>query len=74
MADSPYIKAFIIGVFVMILLALGTAGFRVFRKDNDGKGNDTAAVKALTIRVALSFALVIIIGVLYLLGIIEPNG
>jgi hypothetical protein len=71
MADSPYIKAFIIGVFVMILLALGTAGFRVFRKD--GSDDSAATVRALTVRVALSFGLVIVIGVLYLLGIIEPN-
>ncbi|MGE0485075.1 MAG: DUF2909 domain-containing protein [Gammaproteobacteria bacterium] len=71
MADSPFIKAFIIGVFVMILLALGTAGFRVFRKDGNDDG--TATVKALTLRVALSFGLVIVIGVLYLLGVIEPN-
>ena len=71
MADSPVFKALIIAVFVMILVALATAGFNLFKR---GERDDTTAVKALTARVALSFGLIIVLAVLYALGIIEPNG
>lgn len=70
MTDTPFIKAFIIAVFVLILIALGTAGRSLFRR---GTEDSTATVKALTVRVALSFALIIALGVLYALGVIEPN-
>ncbi len=71
MADSPIIKAFIIGIFILILISLGTAFVSLFRgKDPQG----TATVKALTVRVALSIGLVAIIAILYSLGIITPNG
>lgn len=71
MTDTPFIKAFIIAVFVLILVALGSAARSLFRR---GDENSTATVKALTVRVALSFALIITLGVLYALGVIEPNG
>ncbi|MGR8918611.1 MAG: DUF2909 domain-containing protein [Gammaproteobacteria bacterium] len=71
MADSPLVKAFIIGVFVMILISLGTAFFSLFRgKDPDS----TATVKALTVRVALSVGLIGTLVVLNALGVISPNG
>ncbi|MEX2482335.1 MAG: DUF2909 domain-containing protein [Gammaproteobacteria bacterium] len=70
MTDTPFIKAFIIAVFVLILVALGSAARSLFRR---GGENSTATVKALTVRVALSFALIITLGVLYALGVIEPN-
>lgn len=72
MADSPFVKALIIAMFVMILASLATAAFNLFRRDR--RQESTATVKALTIRVALSFALIIVLGVLYALGVIEPNG
>ncbi|MEQ8232128.1 MAG: DUF2909 domain-containing protein [Gammaproteobacteria bacterium] len=72
MADSPLIKVIVIAIFVMILASLATAAFNLFRRDRCQES--TATVKALTVRVALSFALVIVLGVLYALGIIEPNG
>jgi uncharacterized BrkB/YihY/UPF0761 family membrane protein len=71
MATSPLIKTFIVVVFVMILISLGTAFVRLFiRRDRD----DTGAVKALTVRVALSIALVAIIAALHAFGLITPNG
>ena len=72
MADSPLIKAFIIAIFVMILASLATAAFNLFRRGR--RQESMATVKALTVRVALSFGLVIVLGVLYALGIIQPNG
>lgn len=73
MADSPIIKTIIIAVFIMILVALATAGFNLFRRGSSDERDDNATVKALTVRVGLSFGLIIVIGVLYALGIIEPN-
>jgi hypothetical protein len=72
MTDLPLIKIFIVAVFVLILIALGSAARNLFRRGGDR--DSTATVKALTVRVALSFALVIALAVLYALGIIEPNG
>ena len=72
MADTPLLKALVIAVFVMILLALASAARSLFRKGGDADG--TATVKALTIRVALSFGLVALLAVLYALDIIQPNG
>ena len=69
MTESPIIKYFIIAVFVMILAALGSAFLSLFR------GRDSAAtVKALTVRVALSIGLIVLIFVLNALGVISPNG
>ena len=71
MTTSPIVKTFIIAVFVMILASLATAFFSLFKgRDRDG----TTAVKALTVRVALSIGLVIVLGILYALGMISPNG
>jgi hypothetical protein len=70
MADSPLIKAFIIGIFILIVLSLGSAFLSLFR----GKSADsTATVKALTVRVCLSIGLVVTIAVLHALGLITPN-
>lgn len=71
MTESPIVKSVIIGIFVMILVALGSAFMSLFRRraDDDGK----ATVKALTVRVGLSIGLVIVIVILNALGIISPN-
>ncbi len=71
MTESPIVKSVIIGIFLMILVALGSAFLSLFRrrKDDDGK----ATVKALTVRVGLSIGLVIAIAILNALGIISPN-
>jgi len=71
MTTSPIVKAVIIGIFVLILVALGSAFVSLFRrrKDDDGK----ATVKALTVRVGLSIGLVVVIIILNALGVISPN-
>ena len=71
MTESPLVKSVIIGMFIMILLALGSAFMSLFKRgaEDDGK----ATVKALTVRVGLSIGLVIIIMILNALGVISPN-
>ena len=71
MTTSPLVKAVIIGIFVMILVALGTAFVSLFRRRQDDDGKTT--VQALTIRVGLSIGLVLVIIILNALGIISPN-
>jgi Protein of unknown function (DUF2909) len=70
MADLPIIKTFIVVIFIMIVLSLGSAFLSLFRGRNP---ESTATVKALTVRVGLSVGLVILIAVLNALGIITPN-
>ncbi len=71
MTTSPLVKSVIIAIFVMILVALGTAFVSLFRR---GKGDEgKATVQALTIRVGLSIGLVLVIFILNALGIISPN-
>ena len=71
MTESPLVKSAVIGIFIMILISLGTAFFSLFRgrKDDD----DNATVKALTVRVGLSVALIVVLFVLSKIGIIAPN-
>jgi len=71
MADTFLIKCIIVGAFLLILVALGAAGLNLFRGKNP-KG--TSTVKALTVRVALSFGLIIMLLILNHLGLIAPNG
>lgn len=71
MTTSPIVKSVIIAVFVMILVALGTAFVSLFRRRGDDDGRTT--VKALTVRVGLSIGLVVTIIILNALGIISPN-
>ncbi len=70
MESHPFIKYIIIGVFILILGALGSAFTALIR----GKGAGTAGVKALTVRVGLSIALFVFLMILYALGIIKPHG
>lgn len=71
MTTSPVVKSVIIAIFIMILIALGSAFVSLFRRrgGDDGK----ATVKALTVRVGLSIGLVVTIIILNALGIISPN-
>jgi Protein of unknown function (DUF2909) len=73
------------GVFIAIgmvcvLLALGSAGFFMLRKDREGDGGDAAGrrdkrmARALTVRVGLSVALFIAVLFSYLMGWIQPTG
>jgi hypothetical protein len=70
MTGTFLIKGIIIGAFLLILIALGAAGLSLFRGKNPKATN---TVKALTVRVALSFALVIMLVILNHLGLISPN-
>ena len=63
-------QVLILAVFGAVLIALGSAFFSLFRGNRD----DTAAVKALTIRVALSIALFIVILALDQIGFISMSG
>ena len=71
MTTSPIVKVAIIGIFVMILVALGSAFVSLFRRRQGDDGKST--VQALTVRVGLSIGLVVTIIVLNALGIISPN-
>lgn len=77
MADAPVVKIIVVFVFALIVISLGSAFFSLFRKRRPGAvsaEDDTTAVKALTVRVGLSIALVLALIILNALGIIEPNG
>ena len=63
-------KSIIILVFVSIIVAL-IFGFLNLMKEG-GKRNSSKTVRALTVRVILSFTLLAIIAVFYLLGLIGP--
>ena len=60
----------VIGVFLLILVSLGTALFYLV---ND-KGGSDRAVKALTVRISLSLALFIILMASYYFGLIPAQG
>jgi Protein of unknown function (DUF2909) len=72
------------GVFIAIgmvcvLLALGSAGFFMLRKDREGDGDaagrrDKRMARALAVRVGLSVALFIAVLFSYLMGWIQPTG
>jgi len=62
-------KIIIIGLLLIILFSLGTALFSILK--NEPESNRT--VKALTVRVALSIALLILIMVGYSMGWITPH-
>ncbi|MGR9089217.1 MAG: twin transmembrane helix small protein [Gammaproteobacteria bacterium] len=65
------VKIFVIAMLIAIVASLGTALYRLAR--NRGGEDDTATVKALTIRVGLSIALFAILMILSALGIVTPN-
>lgn len=62
-------KIIIISLLLIILFSLGTALFSMLK--NEPESNRT--VKALTVRVALSIALLILIMVGYSMGWITPH-
>jgi Protein of unknown function (DUF2909) len=65
---------------VGVLLALGSAGFFMLRKDREGDDGDAASrrdkrmARALAVRVGLSVALFIVVLFSYLMGWIHPTG
>lgn len=63
-------KITIIGLLLIILVSLGTALFSMMKNQPDSN----RTVKALTVRVALSIALLILIMIGYSMGLITPHG
>ena len=66
-----FVKIFVIAMLIAIVASLGVALYRL--ATNRGGDDDTATVKALTIRVGLSIALFAILMILSALGIVTPN-
>ena len=62
-------KIIIIGLLLVILVSLGTALFSMLKNEPDSN----RTVKALTVRIALSIALLILIMVGYSMGLITPH-
>jgi hypothetical protein len=60
-------------VAVMLLLILASLGSGLFFLIRDG-GRNPRTVKALTVRIALSVALFILLMVAYATGLITPHG
>lgn len=66
---SLVITTFVIFMLICVLLSLGVSLFYLVR--DQGKTKNT--VKALTVRIALSFALFLILFILFAFGWIEPH-
>ncbi|MDH3947538.1 MAG: twin transmembrane helix small protein [Gammaproteobacteria bacterium] len=62
-------KIIIISLLVIILISLGTALFSMMKNEPDSN----RTVKALTVRIALSIALLILIMIGYSMGLIAPH-
>ena len=62
-------KISIIGLLLIILVSLGTALFSMLK--NEPESNRT--IKALTVRISLSIALLVLIMIGYSMGLITPH-
>lgn len=60
----------VIAVLAVIVVSLGSGMFYLVKDRSDS----TRTVKALTIRIGLSIALIGLLFVLYALGVIHPHG
>lgn len=60
-------------VIVMLLLILASLGSGLFFLIND-RGRNPRTVKALTVRIALSVALFLLLMLAYATGLIKPHG
>lgn len=67
---APMIKFLIIACLLAIIVSLGSGLFHLV---ND-KGDSKKMVKALTVRVALSVALFILLLIAWSQGLIQPHG
>jgi cytochrome bd-type quinol oxidase subunit 2 len=63
-------KILVVCVLAGIVFSLGTALFHL----SSGKGDSKKMVRALTVRVALSVALFVILMVAWAMGLISPHG
>lgn len=64
----------IVGFLVLVLAALGGAGFFMLRRKPDDGRADKRMARALAVRVGLSVALFLLILLAYALGWIQPRG
>jgi uncharacterized membrane protein YidH (DUF202 family) len=64
-----FFKIIIISLLLIILISLGTALFSMVKNQPDSN----RTVKALTVRITLSIALLILIMVGYSMGLIAPH-
>ena len=67
-------KFVIVGFLVLVLAALGGAGFFMLRKGPDDANADKRMARALAVRVALSVTLFLVILLAWSLGWIHPKG
>ena len=62
-------KIIIIGLLLIILFSLGTALFSMLKPEPESN----RTVKALTVRISLSIALLVLIMIGYSMGLITPH-
>ena len=69
-------KIVIVAFLVLVLAALGGAGFFMLRRDADAgdRSTDKRMARALAVRVALSVTLFLLILLAWSLGWIHPSG
>ena len=63
-------KTIVVALLGFILISLGAALFSMLKD----KGQSTRTVKALTVRIALSIGVIVMLGVGAQLGLIQPHG
>jgi hypothetical protein len=64
------LKTLIVGILIVILISLGSGLFFLIRD----KGRSPRTAKALTVRIALSLGLLVLLMVAYVTGLITPHG
>ena len=62
-------KYVVIGFLLLILVSLGTALYALVKD----RGQSTRTVRALTMRIALSIGLIVLLMVSYKAGLIKPH-
>lgn len=67
-------KSLMVLMFVAVLIALGSAGVFMLRRDKRGKGSEKHMARALAFRVGLSVALFVFILLSWYMGWVKPTG
>jgi len=67
-------KALMVILLAAILLALGSAGFFMLRKGQDGNQRSKHMARALAVRVGLSVALFLLVLLAWAMGWVQPTG
>lgn len=63
------VRILIFGLFAAIVISLGTALYHL----SSGKGDSKKMARALTVRIALSIALFLLLMIAWRFGLIEPR-